>query len=191
MTVVVAARSTNGTLLAADSCTTVNDRKLVQLVNGSKLVRFEHFIVGMAGHGPVRDVLDILLYEPLPVEDEGDDEYYWGTHKLDHMVEVHRFLEKFCEVYETKADVEQLESVELLYITPDRIWCSQGDATVHEVRDYWAIGSGSDYALATLYNFYDRADPRVAMTKAVQTACHFAVGCEVPIDWEEMTHGVR
>ncbi len=50
-----------------------------------------------------------------------------------------------------------------------------GGYFVREVKDYYAIGAGMDYALAALYL-------GASVEKAIKTACHLSIFCEEPVN---------
>jgi len=54
-----------------------------------------------------------------------------------------------------------------------------GGYFIREVRDYYAIGAGMDYALAALYL-------GSSVREAVQAACHLSIFCEEPVNVIEL-----
>lgn len=184
MTCIVAAKASGKTIIGADSCTTLGDRKLVKMVNGSKLVAFEHFIVGLSGTGPLREILDVMVHEPIcETTDDEPDCYDWRRHELNSTVDVAKFLQKFMELYQEKGDAESMDTVELLLITKDRIFCTVGESGVFEVGDFWSVGSGSAYAMGVMEALYGKMDAAEKVVGwAIECACKYAAGCEPPVE---------
>lgn len=185
MTVVVAAMSGNGTVVGADSCTTIGNRKLVKMINGSKLVQFDNFVVGLSGIGPLREILDLMLSEPLSEGEEADD-YDWKKHRVNCNNDVSKFLEKFMDLFQDLGDAESMGTVELLVVTKDKIFCTMGESTVFQVKDFWSVGSGSDYAMGVLDTVHtpDMSKDNLLsiVSQSIETACKFADGCQPPVE---------
>lgn len=185
MTCIVAAKENGKTVIGADSCTTVGDKKLVNMVNGSKLVRFDSFIVGLSGTGPLKEILDSMLAGSPCTCEETCECVSWRDFPIESTLDVVKFLDKFMEIYQERGDAESMESVELLLITADKIFCTMGESTVFEVGDFWAVGSGSDYALGVMETFrimHPRHDRRAAVHQAIEIACKYSSGCEPPVE---------
>lgn len=54
-----------------------------------------------------------------------------------------------------------------------------GGYFVREIKDYYAIGAGADYALAALYL-------GASVEKAIKAACHLSIFCEEPVNVVEI-----
>lgn len=180
MTVVLAVKVDNKTVLAADTCITVNERRLTNIINGSKLVPFDHFVVGLAGNGPLTEILDRLM------NSEEDD---WRGHRIETRMDVGVILDKFMEYFEEMGEPDEKQNVELLWVTPDHIFCSVGESIVFEVSKFWAIGSGSDGALIGMDLAYDQTTVETLPATAkrvLESVCKFNPSCGLPLDCLEL-----
>lgn len=191
MTVCVAAKGAGFTLMAADSLTELGGVKMTRIANSSKILRFENFAVSMCGTGPIRDVLERMHYEPLPVGEDDESTYDWREHVMDNTLECDKFLQRMCELFRDRDGEENLQTIELLFTTPEKIFHTVGDHTVFEVSDFWSIGSGSSFALGDLHRRYIPAMTQSELTalvrEAAKTACFYSSGCQEPIDIEVLT----
>lgn len=183
MTIVIAAQDKARTLMIADSCMTYNDMKLSNMT-ASKIKKFHHFLIGVAGNGPILEVLDTMFYDTATGAVNRQFE-------ISHISHVLKFLKRYGDVFRDMDEQENLNSSELLITTRNRIWWTAGDTNAYEVANYWAIGCGASYSLGSLHSEWDKKlkgeDLREVMTHAADAACRFRPDCSGPYDWGEFT----
>jgi ATP-dependent protease HslVU (ClpYQ) peptidase subunit len=192
LTIVVAAKHNGRTIIGADTCTTVGHKKLTNMLNNSKLVRFNSFIVGMSGIGPTREVLDRMILEVTPAEEDENgviikESKHWFEHVISNTVDVATFIEHFFELYQERGEADEMASVELLFITEDKIFCTMGECAVFEVQDFWAVGAGADFAVGALDILFPASNSDESwlydtVRGALETACKYADGCQPPLE---------
>jgi len=85
-----------------------------------------------------------------------------------------RLINEFTNEYKDLKGFDPSKN-DFIVIYNKKIFSINDGYHVREIKDYYAIGAGMDYALAALYNGCD-------VKKAIETACHLSIYCEKPIN---------
>jgi ATP-dependent protease HslVU (ClpYQ) peptidase subunit len=194
MTIVVSARRDGKVIIGADSLTTIGDRKLVKLKNKSKLFKFNYFVVGVSGTGPLLQVLERMsqpevFSDPSNREDspEAPCDIDWMTSPINNTIDCSLFLSKYMSIFADLGDAEDMADVELLIATPTKIFTTVGESEVFEIEDFWAVGSGAPWALGAmeaLWGAHNSDDNWLEEISgyAIEVACKYSAGCEPPVE---------
>jgi ATP-dependent protease HslVU (ClpYQ) peptidase subunit len=188
LTVVLAIKAANKVVIASDSLTTLDDRKLKNVINDPKLFKFTNFIVGIAGTGPIGDVL-----EEIRATDYSEEDYNWVDHEIHNKGDVTIFFESFLQKFKEKfSDYsgDEDEKPEFLIITKSKIFLVLGESSVFEIKNFWSIGSGGDLALGALSALYEDIKTQKKLYEVAKTAvdisCKYSKTCEGPFYIESL-----
>jgi len=159
MSIISVRKENNKITIASDSQTTLGIMKFDNSQNGksiSKLEQFDDLIIGSVGYTKMIGLISLFL----------------ETNKL--KVANEREVLRFFRAFETWAKKESDEKVEFnqntfLLIFENKIFEFQ-NYCIREIFDFWAIGSGSCWALTALYLGSD-------VKKSVEVACEFDLYC--------------
>lgn len=178
MTCIVALKTETGVVMGADSLTTLDSTKLVNITNESKLLKFPNFTIGISGDGPIRDVLEFILdTDPL------DDDYSWVDHELNSRHDCTNFITHFIDKFQERVPEANNEDLkyEFLMTNGKNIWWVINGPSVFEIEKFWAAGSGSSYAIGALSHLQD-VPAKEAVEAAIKTACKYDNFCQEPIE---------
>ena len=174
-------RTKSKVIIGAESLTTLESTKLVNVCNESKIIKFNKFTMLICGNGPIKDLLEYIREE---------DE--WQNHSLITRQDCINFVTHFLEVFQDRAPEMSQEELkyEFLFTNGEKIWWAISGPNVFEIDQYWAIGSGYQYALGYLYGCYnDIKTPEVAIEEirvAIEAAIKFDQNCGLDIEVEEV-----
>jgi ATP-dependent protease HslVU (ClpYQ) peptidase subunit len=175
-------------VVGSDSLTTVENIKLTNVQNDPKIFNFKHFTILVAGEGPLTDIL-----EEMVVKEYEESEYNWNWHEIHNRQDCIFFLTSFKEFLEDKDESNKNSGLafEFLIATKEKIFWIMQDSSVFEIKDFWAIGSGSELALGTLHVLFPLVGKEVdgagltlekAVYKAIEAAVTFDKDCGLPIE---------
>ena len=181
MSIIVAVKKGGKIVMATDSLYSFGSVKVRQkyLSGRSKVHRFGDSYVGLVGasaHDNVFPHLTARFKDELSFDSK---EKIFNSYLLMHSILVDEyFLSK-------QADERTYEPsmIEGLIINRSGIFGIFESREVYEFKTYWAIGSGEEYALGSLFSSYDKLDDAQELAElAVKSACEFDDGCELPLE---------
>lgn len=180
MTIVVALKKDNEVILGSDSIKTLDDRRLKGYED--KIITFANFSVGLAGTGPISECLELIKIPSKKEEDE-EEPVDWNQATLNTTIDVLNFLTAVTDLLEERGGEETINDLFLLIATNDgKIYLTINSSEVSEIKDYWAIGSGQDYALGAMFALWDNYPLRVIAERALNIACEFSISCGGDLD---------
>jgi ATP-dependent protease HslVU (ClpYQ) peptidase subunit len=138
---------------------------------GPRLVPIGESYVGLVGSSAHRQVLESILTEsPEHARFRSRREIFESFRALHPLLKDKYFLNP----KEGEKDPYESSQMDLLIANRFGIFSVNSLRDVHEHSRFWALGSGSDYALGALYACYDQKWPakQIAET-AVRAACEF------------------
>lgn len=187
MTCIVAVKikdkSKSKVVIGCDSLTTLENTKLVNVCNDSKIVQFSNFYVGAAGDGPIIDVLEVIRDTKYT-----EDEYPWSDHLLNSRQDVTDFVTHFIEKYQERVPEAGNEDIkyEFLLTNGERIWWVINGPSVFEIGTFWSAGSGSSYAIGAMSLLYPEINKSItaekAVDKAIKIAIKYDINCQDPVE---------
>lgn len=158
MTVIAVKVEEDKVTIASDSQTTYGYRKHIK-ENTTKLTRIsDDFIVGSSGLAKVNQLLELFCETVKP--------------KNNSNREIIRFFKSF-EAWLDKEASSKLDTNNFLFILDKKVFHFD-EYYLLEIKDYYAIGSGSDYALVAL-------ELGQSAERAVQSACKLDIFCNEPV----------
>lgn len=160
MSVVAVKKEKNKITIGADSIRisgwgTQEKDKLAKLFRVS-----ENTIIGVVGSCSTSSLFRDFMDNHLP---KMNDEYGWTL-----------LMREFASYLSEIKSGPKFEDSSFIVVNRGKIFFL-GGYFVREIKDYYAIGAGMDYALAALYL-------GASVDKAIETACHLSIFCEEPIN---------
>jgi ATP-dependent protease HslVU (ClpYQ) peptidase subunit len=142
-----------------------------------KVVRTGDLLVGVCGSLRVRDTVE---YVALPERGEAmkDDREYLVRSYVPHL----RAALKDAGVLATDDGLDEVDS-NMLLAYRKRLYSLYDDFSLLEHAE-WAVGSGSEYALGSLFS--TSGDPAKRIKTALQAACEFSPSCGPPFVLEKL-----
>ena len=160
MSVVAVRKEKNKIMIGADSIRisgwgTQEKDKLAKLFRIGK-----DTVLGAVGHAAVNALYREYLENHLP---KTNDEYGWTM-----------LMRDFADYLSNLKSAPKFEDSLFIVVYHKKVFLLAG-YFVREIRDYYAIGAGADYALSALYL-------GAGVKKAVETACELSIFCEPPVN---------
>ncbi len=157
MSTIVVVRKAGSAAIAADSCTSFGDLKMLggYEVGLSKILEHKGSYLAIAGSPTHQLVLESLFRR--------GDEYRFDD-KLaifESLVRIHGVMKEeyfLATAAEEQSDPYESTRFELLIANRRGIFGAYALREVSEYARFWALGSGSDYALGAMYAAYDRLE---------------------------------
>jgi ATP-dependent protease HslVU (ClpYQ) peptidase subunit len=184
MSTVVAVQKGNQIVIACDSLACAGPFKVSTRLTGdngtTKIIQFdENSYIGFVGHAVNRLVVDDIFKDhPGILNLDSPNAIFKSYLKIHQILKDDYFL---CPVEE---DVSEYESSNLSAL----IACPKGIYDLSAWRDvtffpyYWAIGSGSDFAMGSMYALYNRLDSAKDIAHAgVEAGAEFDIHSGLPI----------
>lgn len=180
MSTVVAVKKNNRLCIAADTLTTFGEMRQSHDydVASDKIHGFgEHYmaIVGSAAHHVVMEHL-LKRYENTQLNSR--------MAVFEWLKEIHPILkeEYFLNPKEEDDDPYESSRLDALLINASGIYGVFALREVFEYSRFWAIGSGSEYAMGAMHVAYDQFDDaKTIAEKAVAASCEFSTGSALPL----------
>lgn len=150
MTTVVVARKGNQVAIGADTLVTFGDTRLShRYESNSKIFRVGDSYFGMAGTVAHFPVLRKALASLAPAERtlSTKDEIFTTFTKLHPQLKEQFFL----QTKEEDGDPYESSQFTVLVANPHGIWGVYSYREIFEFKDFWAIGSGRNFALGAMH----------------------------------------
>ncbi|MHC5024213.1 MAG: Ntn hydrolase family protein [Planctomycetota bacterium] len=184
MSIIVAVTKNDCTAMAADSLTCFGDDHCVPSENArtSKIRRLGDSIVGSAGWAVYDRILsDFLADREGPLDLSSESAIF--TFLMDLWAALHKRYSFVNDQAQSRdSPFGDLDS-SFLIANACGIFKVSHDMDVCSFRQYYAIGTGADYALGAMLNLHDGdADAETLACRAVETATQFDVHCGGEID---------
>lgn len=160
MTVIAARKTSDGITFAADTMITQGHLKSTSAdILHSKLFQHNDLLIGSAGDCFESTLMELFTRNHKPVDSN-------RLSMIDFLVEFREWVRKKESGY----------SPHNLYLIAfeQKLFCVDGGLQVFEVKEFDAIGSGSDFARAAMHLGHTARE-------AVEVACKLSVWCNEPI----------
>lgn len=177
MTCIIGLIDNNTVYLGSDSRTSSNGFKFPG--NHTKIFSQNGILFGICGNVRYNDIIRYRLEIPYQHEDVSDIEYLC-TDFIDSL----RFALESAKYSKEENNISSVpfESMILLGYK-NKLYSIFHDYSILEFNDYYAIGSGSDFALGSLETSRNLGiSPRKRIELALEAACKFSVGCAPPFN---------
>ena len=164
MTTLVVVRKHNEVAIAADSLTTFGDTRLSAQFDRiyDKIVRYRDSFIGVAGSAAHQLVLENLLARSQDLDFHGKGAIYESFRKLHPMLKDDAFLNP----KEEEDDPYESTQVTALIANGSGIFGVYSMREVFEYTQFWAVGSGREFALGAMQALYGRLRTASAVAKA-------------------------
>ncbi|MEK9873385.1 MAG: hypothetical protein VW583_06435 [Betaproteobacteria bacterium] len=188
MTTITVVRKSNEIAIAADTLTKWGSGKETAkyVVNSGKILNFGDNYLAVTGNATFKLILsDYFSGEGQNANLSSSEEIFKTWNKLHQKLKESYFLMP----EEDKDDSLESSRMDVLIANRHGIFGVSGHRTVQEFSRFYAYGSGSDYALGSMYANYELPDITAEQIakKAVEAAAEFDDGTSTPIDSHSIT----
>jgi ATP-dependent protease HslVU (ClpYQ) peptidase subunit len=164
MTTIVAVRKNGVVAIAADTLTTFGNTRLPAALDAShdKILRCGESYIGVCGSAAHHLVLTSLLAKTHDVQLNSKAGIFETFRKL------HPVLKEECFLNPKEDEEDPYESSQItaLIANSSGIYGIYSMREVFEYTQFWAIGSGHEYALGALHHAYPRYDSALDIARA-------------------------
>lgn len=182
MSIVVVVKKAGKVVIAADSLYSHGSTiiKADYLTDRTKIHKFGDSFVGVVGATAHESVLRHLFEKYKSKVSFSSEKDIFQTYLRMHPILKEEY---FLNTSEGNDDDEYESSqIDALIANPNGIFGIYTWREVYEFEKFWALGSGRDYALGSLFSTYDSfEDPEKIAEIAVKAACEFDDGCGLPL----------
>ncbi len=164
MTTLVVVRKNNEVAIAADSLTTFGDTRLpAQFDRASdKIVHFRGNYIGLCGSAAHQLVFESLLAKHSDLDFSNKRAIFETFRKLHPILKEQHFLNPKEE------DDDPYESTQVTAVIANSsgIFGVYSMREVFEYTQFWAVGTGREFAIGAMYSLYDRLPTAEAVARA-------------------------
>lgn len=180
MTTIVAARKNGIVSIAADTLTTFGNTRLAAAMDSShdKILHIGDSHVGVCGSAAHHLVLANLLAKTPDIQLNSKGAIFETFRKL------HPVLKEECYLNPKEDEEDPYESSQItaLIINPSGLYAIFSMREVFEYTQYWAIGSGHEFALGAMQYAYSKLDNAADIVRAgVEAGIAFDKNSAAPI----------
>lgn len=173
MSTIVLVKKAGVAVIAADTMSVYGDTKVTAkyMNSRSKVLKCGASYIGVTGSAAHNNVLTSVI------DRHGQKLSFNSTKEIfESYRKLHPILKDEYYVNVTEGDHDEYESsqIEGLIASPHGIFGMFSWREVYEYERFWAIGSGSEYALGAMYATYDNiADPEEIARMGMAASCEF------------------
>lgn len=182
MTTIAAVKKSGYVAIAADTLVSAGPMKLSAAYNAShgKILRVGDTFLGMAGWVASQQVLDSLFRFAGGAPSFGSRQDIFEVFRLVHV----RLRDEYFLIPRTDpTDAYESSQMNALLVNGAGIFTVGAWRTVTEYERFWAIGSGSEYALGAMHALYEKSNDVLAIAEAaVRAAADFDAATAAPIE---------
>jgi len=189
MSIIVAIKRKNEIVIGADTQNSLGSMKLTakHVVNSSKIISLKKdTYMGFAGwNSPIQAFSHLVLQREKKAKKRDRFDFSTQDSIFESLLKIQPILTKeyFVSDYESRNVPADSNQINAIIINKNGIFEIDTLREVTEFRDYWAIGSGQEYALGVFHALYDSDMPLVQIAKkAIEASCEFDDGCSLPAD---------
>ena len=180
MTSLVAVRKDDEVAIAADSLTTFGDTRLSARFDRTpeKIVRYRDNLIGLCGSAAHQLVFESLLAKHGDLDLTNKAAIFETFRKLHPILKEQHFLNPKEE------DDDPYESTQItaLVANPHGIFGVYSMREVFEYTQFWAAGSGREFALGAMFSLYPRLRSAAAIARAgVEAGAMFDKNSALPL----------
>jgi ATP-dependent HslUV protease subunit HslV len=157
MSTVVVVRKNGRACIAADSLTSFGDTKQSSefVADADKILHFQDFYLGIVGSAAHHLVMKSLFLHHADKIDFSSQLAIFESLKAIHPVLKEEY---FLNSKDEDEDSYETSRMDALLMSPKGIFGLYSMREVDEYTRFWAVGSGSEYALGAMQAVYDRLD---------------------------------
>ena len=176
MTVIVAAKDLEGNLvIGADSQLTAGNERIR---DRQKLIRIGEYVIGCSWSCHVTQHIEdnIGLFKKIKIKGRKD------------IVDIAKCYKKILKLEDIDKDSSKAHEFWLLIIWGGSIWEIDWFFGISEHKEWWAIGSGSDFAKGVMSHLYDGKYVLEDVETALNIACDNDIFCWAPVYFQHITN---
>ncbi len=182
MSTIIVVKKAGKVVIAADTLYSFGNTKVTPtyISKRSKIHHFGKSYIGLVGASATDNVFGHLLEKHKKHISFDNKEEIFET-----CLKIHPILkdEYFLDTNEDNDNTYEPSKIEGLIANPNGIFGIYWRREVYEFEKFWAIGSGEEYALGSLFSTYDLFDePEKIAELAVKASCEFDDGCALPLE---------
>lgn len=190
MTTIVVVRKNGEAVIGADTLGTYGDQResATYIKNASKLIQVGDTWLAVTGHA----ALDMILRGVFAGKKSRGAPRY-GFHSIDEILHtglsLHRLLKEdyFLNTDEDDDDSFESSRMNVLIANPSGIFGLCARRTVFEYTQFYAFGSGEQYALGAMHARYDSNASAEAIARAgLEAAVSFDTGTGAPLEIQKI-----
>jgi ATP-dependent HslUV protease, peptidase subunit HslV len=173
MSTIVVVKKAGKTVIAADSMSSYGDTKVTaKYITGRKKIhQCGNSFIGVVGSAAHNNVVCSIAHK------YHDQISFNSVQQIfESYLKLHPILkeEYFINVTEGDRDTYESSQIDALIANPYGIFGMYSWREVYEYERFWAIGSGAEFALGSMYATYDLMDePEDIARLAIETSCEF------------------
>ncbi len=186
MSTIVVVRKGRSACIAADTLTTFGDVRLDSKLDAhhSKIQTFgkTHMgIVGSAAH--------TLVAERAFNDKDVDADFSTRDSSFDTLIRLHPILKEryFLNSKDSEEDPYETSQIDAVFVNPNGIFAYFSLREVYEYTRFWAVGSGSYYALGAMHAVYDKYKSAKDIARAgVEAGATFDTSSQLPFTFKSV-----
>lgn len=182
MSTIVVVKKNGRAVIAADSLTTFGDLRMGVPYDAAsdKIQKYDDGYFGIVGSAAHALVMESVLKDKKVKMDFSDRMAIFETFRRLHPVLKDKYFLKAKD--EDDDDPYEATHIDALICNPRGIFGIYSLREVSEYTRFWAIGSGSEYALGAMYAVYDRLESPEEIARAgVEAGCEFNTASALPL----------
>lgn len=164
MSTIVVVQKNGRAAIAADSLTSFGDTKQSAefIADASKIIQHDDAMIGVVGSAAHHLVLKSLLKHHAEIIDFSDQMAIFESLKKIHPVLKEEY---FLNSKDEDEDAYETSRIDALLMNPRGIFGIYSMREVDQYTRYWAVGSGTEYALGAMHAVYDRLDSAIEIAE--------------------------
>lgn len=181
MSIVVAVKKNNRICIAADTQSSRGSTKVSSrhVKDHQKIYKAGDSYIGAVGWQAVVQIIEhVILTEPEMLDLSS------RTSIFESLLALHGFLKEkyFIETKENEEQPVESNQISCMIINRNGIFEIDSYREVHEMNEFWAIGSGCNFALGAMNTLYHRDfTAEEIAAEGVKAAAEFDDGCGLPM----------
>ncbi len=185
MSTVVAVIKDGIACIGAESQTTIGNIKVTTgFVNGHKLMHWGENTFGMVGSASMFAVLDDLISKSDEAPELATPSQIFSFFRKLHP----RLKKKYYirAVYDDDDNAVETSRLNILLVNPHGVFQITPWRSVNVIKNFWAIGSGQDFALGALHVLMQDSslDAEQITQRALEAACAMDLYSNAPLEWK-------
>jgi ATP-dependent HslUV protease, peptidase subunit HslV len=180
MTTIVVVRKNGFSAIAADTLTTFGNTRLTPQNDASydKILTYGDTYIGLCGSAAHHLVLDSAMRRIPDLRLHGKSEIFESFRRMHPILKDEHFLNP----KEDDEDPYESSQITALIANPSGIFAVYSMREVFEYNRFWAIGSGSEFALGAMHQTYARYDNPADIARAgIEAGCEFDKSSSLPM----------
>jgi len=184
LSTIVVVRKGNTACIAADTLTTFGEIRLSAELDcyHSKIQTF-----GKTSMGIVGSAAHTLVAERAFNDKDVKADFSTRDSTFDTLIRLHPVLKEkfFLNAKDVEEDPYETSQIDAVFVNPNGIFALYALREVYEYTRYWAVGSGSCYALGAMHAVYDRYKSAKDIARAgAEAGAEFDTSSHLPLDFK-------